>query len=126
MELFRTAPWETEGPNGPPGSPTGPLGSPTSPDYRKHTSEDVSYSKYNVFDCIGHYRASPLKICLFCFLVLWKSLLKLIKWVSNEALNTIYISHNQRSSQTVIYCVLTGLIMESPTAVNMPKFATTL
>lgn len=35
-ELFRTAPWETEG-------PTGPLGSPTSPDYRKHSAEEVRF-----------------------------------------------------------------------------------
>ncbi|XP_029008390.1 epidermal growth factor receptor kinase substrate 8-like protein 2 isoform X2 [Betta splendens] len=32
-ELFRTAPWETEGPTGPPGSPT-------SPDYKKHPTQD--------------------------------------------------------------------------------------
>uniref|UniRef100_A0A4W6DXY7 Epidermal growth factor receptor kinase substrate 8-like protein 2 n=1 Tax=Lates calcarifer TaxID=8187 RepID=A0A4W6DXY7_LATCA len=32
-ELFRTAPWETEG-------PTGPLGSPTSPNYRKHSVDE--------------------------------------------------------------------------------------
>uniref|UniRef100_A0A3Q1I116 Epidermal growth factor receptor kinase substrate 8-like protein 2 n=1 Tax=Anabas testudineus TaxID=64144 RepID=A0A3Q1I116_ANATE len=35
-ELFRTAPWETEG-------PTGPLGSPTSPDYKKHSAEEVRF-----------------------------------------------------------------------------------
>ncbi|XP_047238031.1 epidermal growth factor receptor kinase substrate 8-like protein 2 isoform X3 [Girardinichthys multiradiatus] len=33
VELFLTAPWETEG-------PSGPIGSPTSPDYRKHSPDD--------------------------------------------------------------------------------------
>uniref|UniRef100_A0A3Q3FDC0 Epidermal growth factor receptor kinase substrate 8-like protein 2 n=1 Tax=Labrus bergylta TaxID=56723 RepID=A0A3Q3FDC0_9LABR len=45
-ELFRTAPWETEGPMAHPGPPT-------SPDYRKHSTEDVRvdtvclYRSYN-------------------------------------------------------------------------------
>ncbi|KAG7245420.1 hypothetical protein INR49_010871 [Caranx melampygus] len=61
MELFRTAPWETEGPNGPPGSPTGSLasptgllGAPTSPDYRKHTSEDF-YGSHSSNSSNGSY-----------------------------------------------------------------------
>ncbi|XP_075883269.1 epidermal growth factor receptor kinase substrate 8-like protein 2 isoform X2 [Nelusetta ayraudi] len=49
-ELFRTAPWETEGPTDQPlrspigqplRSPTGPLGSPNSPTYRKPSSEEM-------------------------------------------------------------------------------------
>ncbi|XP_042352450.1 epidermal growth factor receptor kinase substrate 8-like protein 2 isoform X1 [Plectropomus leopardus] len=46
-ELFRTAPWETEG-------PMGPLGSPTSPDYRKHSAEDY-YGTHSSNSSNGSY-----------------------------------------------------------------------
>ncbi|XP_040895062.1 epidermal growth factor receptor kinase substrate 8-like protein 2 isoform X2 [Toxotes jaculatrix] len=50
-ELFRTAPWETEG-------PTGPLGpGPTSPDYRKH-SEDF-YGTHSSSSSNGSYNGKP-------------------------------------------------------------------
>ncbi|XP_019935130.1 epidermal growth factor receptor kinase substrate 8-like protein 2 isoform X2 [Paralichthys olivaceus] len=46
-EIFRTAPWETEG-------PTGPLGSPTSPNYRKHSAEDY-YGTHSSGSSDGSY-----------------------------------------------------------------------
>ncbi|XP_056242909.1 epidermal growth factor receptor kinase substrate 8-like protein 2 isoform X1 [Seriola aureovittata] len=46
MELFRTAPWETEGPTG--------LGSPSSPDYRKHSAEDF-YGTHSSSSSNGSY-----------------------------------------------------------------------
>nr|XP_020474968.1 epidermal growth factor receptor kinase substrate 8-like protein 2 isoform X2 [Monopterus albus] len=50
-ELFRTAPWETEG-------PTGPLGSPTSPDYRKSLSDDF-YGTQPPVSPNGSYNGAP-------------------------------------------------------------------
>ncbi|XP_028286605.1 epidermal growth factor receptor kinase substrate 8-like protein 2 isoform X2 [Parambassis ranga] len=50
-ELFRTAPWETEG-------PSGPLGSPTSPDYRKHSAEDY-YGTHSSNSSNGSYNGAP-------------------------------------------------------------------
>ncbi|KAM9352265.1 epidermal growth factor receptor kinase substrate 8-like protein 2 [Symphorus nematophorus] len=50
-ELFRTAPWETEG-------PTGPLGSPTSPDYRKHSAEEF-YGTHSSSSSNGSYNGMP-------------------------------------------------------------------
>ncbi|XP_061773171.1 epidermal growth factor receptor kinase substrate 8-like protein 2 isoform X1 [Nerophis ophidion] len=47
-ELFNTAPWETEGPNGPPSSPI-------SPDYRKHSSDDF----YGTQSLNGSYNGMP-------------------------------------------------------------------
>nr|XP_046249666.1 epidermal growth factor receptor kinase substrate 8-like protein 2 isoform X2 [Scatophagus argus]XP_046249668.1 epidermal growth factor receptor kinase substrate 8-like protein 2 isoform X2 [Scatophagus argus]XP_046249669.1 epidermal growth factor receptor kinase substrate 8-like protein 2 isoform X2 [Scatophagus argus] len=52
VELFRTAPWETEG-------PMGPLGSPTSPDYRKHSTEDF-YGTHSSSSSDGSYNGMPL------------------------------------------------------------------
>ncbi|XP_035521447.1 epidermal growth factor receptor kinase substrate 8-like protein 2 isoform X2 [Morone saxatilis] len=49
-ELFRTAPWETEG-------PTGPLGPPISPDYRKQ-SEDF-YATHSSSSSNGSYNGIP-------------------------------------------------------------------
>lgn len=50
-ELFRTAPWETEG-------PMGPLGSPTSPDYRRHSAEDY-YGTHSSSSSNGSYNGMP-------------------------------------------------------------------
>ncbi|CAJ1056571.1 epidermal growth factor receptor kinase substrate 8-like protein 2 [Xyrichtys novacula] len=50
-ELFRTAPWETEGSKG-------PLSSPTSPDYRKHSSEDY-YGTHSSSSSNGSYNGMP-------------------------------------------------------------------
>ncbi|KAK2842354.1 hypothetical protein Q5P01_012554 [Channa striata] len=49
-ELFRTAPWETEG-------PTGPLGSPTSPDYKKHPANDF-YGTHSSNSSNGSYNGT--------------------------------------------------------------------
>ncbi|XP_067357651.1 epidermal growth factor receptor kinase substrate 8-like protein 2 isoform X2 [Channa argus] len=49
-ELFRTAPWETEG-------PTGPLGSPTSPDYKKHSMNDF-YGTHSSNSSNGSYNGT--------------------------------------------------------------------
>ncbi|XP_026220656.1 epidermal growth factor receptor kinase substrate 8-like protein 2 isoform X2 [Anabas testudineus] len=49
-ELFRTAPWETEG-------PTGPLGSPTSPDYKKHSAEEF-YGSHSSNSSNGSYNGT--------------------------------------------------------------------
>ncbi|XP_030281224.1 epidermal growth factor receptor kinase substrate 8-like protein 2 isoform X3 [Sparus aurata] len=51
-ELFRTAPWETEGPN------MGPLASPISPDYRKHSAEDF-YGTHSSSSSNGSYNGMP-------------------------------------------------------------------
>ncbi|XP_061630593.1 epidermal growth factor receptor kinase substrate 8-like protein 2 isoform X2 [Phyllopteryx taeniolatus] len=56
-ELFRTAPWETEGPGGPLGSPTS-LGSPISPDYRKHPADDF-YGSHCSNSSNGSYNGMP-------------------------------------------------------------------
>ncbi|XP_061532926.1 epidermal growth factor receptor kinase substrate 8-like protein 2 isoform X2 [Phycodurus eques] len=56
-ELFRTAPWETEGPGGPLGSPTS-LGSPISPDYRKHSADDF-YGTHCSNSSNGSYNGMP-------------------------------------------------------------------
>ncbi|XP_077451766.1 epidermal growth factor receptor kinase substrate 8-like protein 2 [Stigmatopora argus] len=56
-ELFRTAPWETEGPDGSPGSPTS-LGSPISPDYRKHSVDDF-YGTHSSSSSNGSYNGMP-------------------------------------------------------------------
>uniref|UniRef100_UPI0037E8FA91 epidermal growth factor receptor kinase substrate 8-like protein 2 n=1 Tax=Semicossyphus pulcher TaxID=241346 RepID=UPI0037E8FA91 len=53
-ELFRMAPWETEGPSGHLGSP----GSPTSPDYRKHSTEDY-YGTHSSSSSNGSYNGMP-------------------------------------------------------------------
>nr|XP_057931930.1 epidermal growth factor receptor kinase substrate 8-like protein 2 isoform X1 [Doryrhamphus excisus] len=50
-ELFKSAPWETEGPNG-------PLGSPISPDYRKHSAEDF-YGTHSSNSSNGSYNGMP-------------------------------------------------------------------
>ncbi|XP_051237970.1 epidermal growth factor receptor kinase substrate 8-like protein 2 isoform X2 [Dicentrarchus labrax] len=50
VELFRTAPWETEG-------PTGPLGPPISPDYRKQ-SEDF-YGTHSSSSSNGSFNGIP-------------------------------------------------------------------
>ncbi|XP_032378121.1 epidermal growth factor receptor kinase substrate 8-like protein 2 isoform X2 [Etheostoma spectabile] len=50
-EFFRTAPWETEGPTGPPGSPI-------SPDYRKHSTEDY-YGTHSSNSSNGSYNGMP-------------------------------------------------------------------
>ncbi|XP_057692492.1 epidermal growth factor receptor kinase substrate 8-like protein 2 isoform X2 [Corythoichthys intestinalis] len=52
-ELFRTAPWETEGPGGTPVSPIS-LGSPISPDYRKHSADDF-YGTHSSNSSNGSY-----------------------------------------------------------------------
>ncbi|KAM9854385.1 epidermal growth factor receptor kinase substrate 8-like protein 2 [Aulostomus maculatus] len=57
-ELFKTAPWETEGPGGPLGSPAGSLGSPISPDYRKHSVEDF-YGTHSSNSSNGSYNGMP-------------------------------------------------------------------
>lgn len=93
-EIFRTAPWETEG----------PTGSPTSPDYRKHTTDDVSIylrpfvntrtvTDLNPWGCYN----------LFVFPVLWPSFLKLIKWVSYKALCIVLISEAQKYVSWIVY-----------------------
>ncbi|XP_068459725.1 epidermal growth factor receptor kinase substrate 8-like protein 2 isoform X2 [Clinocottus analis] len=51
LELFRTAPWETEG-------PMGPLGSPTTPDYRKPSAEDY-YGTHSSSSSNGSYNGMP-------------------------------------------------------------------
>ncbi|XP_077372832.1 epidermal growth factor receptor kinase substrate 8-like protein 2 isoform X2 [Festucalex cinctus] len=59
-ELFRTAPWETEGPGGSLGSPTS-LRSPVSPDYRKHSSDDF-YGTHSSNSSTGSYNGmSPTR-----------------------------------------------------------------
>ncbi|XP_069019785.1 epidermal growth factor receptor kinase substrate 8-like protein 2 isoform X2 [Embiotoca jacksoni] len=50
-ELFRTAPWETEG-------PSGPLGAPISPDYRKHSADDF-YGTHSSNSSNGSYNGMP-------------------------------------------------------------------
>ncbi|XP_069564368.1 epidermal growth factor receptor kinase substrate 8-like protein 2 isoform X3 [Brachyistius frenatus] len=50
-ELFRMAPWETEG-------PSGPLGAPVSPDYRKHSAEDF-YGTHSSNSSNGSYNGMP-------------------------------------------------------------------
>ncbi|XP_044050456.1 epidermal growth factor receptor kinase substrate 8-like protein 2 isoform X2 [Siniperca chuatsi] len=50
-ELFRTAPWETEG-------SMGPLASPTSPNYRKQSSEDF-YGTHSSSSSNGSYNGIP-------------------------------------------------------------------
>ncbi|CAN9499376.1 unnamed protein product [Ophioblennius macclurei] len=50
-ELFRTAPWETEGPNGPPRSPT-------SPSYERHSVEDY-YGTQSSSSSNGSYNGAP-------------------------------------------------------------------
>ncbi|XP_060891471.1 epidermal growth factor receptor kinase substrate 8-like protein 2 isoform X2 [Labrus mixtus] len=50
-ELFRTAPWETEGPMAHPGPPT-------SPDYRKHSTEDY-YGTHSSNSSNGSYNGMP-------------------------------------------------------------------
>ncbi|XP_041651669.1 epidermal growth factor receptor kinase substrate 8-like protein 2 isoform X2 [Cheilinus undulatus] len=50
-ELFKTAPWETEG-------PMGPLNSPTSPDYRRLSSEDY-YGTHSSSSSNGSYNGMP-------------------------------------------------------------------
>ncbi|XP_038562373.1 epidermal growth factor receptor kinase substrate 8-like protein 2 isoform X2 [Micropterus salmoides] len=50
-ELFRTAPWETEG-------SMGPLASPTSPDYRKHSAEDF-YGTHSSSSSNGSHNGMP-------------------------------------------------------------------
>ncbi|XP_074532854.1 epidermal growth factor receptor kinase substrate 8-like protein 2 isoform X2 [Halichoeres trimaculatus] len=50
-ELFKTAPWETEG-------PMGPLGSPTSPDYRKRSTDDY-YGTHSSSSSNGSYNGMP-------------------------------------------------------------------
>ncbi|XP_061678932.1 epidermal growth factor receptor kinase substrate 8-like protein 2 isoform X2 [Syngnathoides biaculeatus] len=52
-ELFRTAPWETEGPDGPLGSPTS-LGSPITPDYRRLSTDDF-YGTHSSNSSNGSY-----------------------------------------------------------------------
>lgn len=81
-ELFRTAPWETEG-------PMGPLVTPKTPDYRKHSAEDVSV--LYVSHCLWSLQVPTPKnvtICVF-FSVLWNSFLNLVKWVSNKVIHTL-------------------------------------
>ncbi|KAI3371262.1 hypothetical protein L3Q82_023874, partial [Scortum barcoo] len=51
MELFRTAPWETEG-------PMGPLPSPTSPSYRKDSADDF-YGTHSSNSSNGSYNGMP-------------------------------------------------------------------
>ncbi|XP_042268694.1 epidermal growth factor receptor kinase substrate 8-like protein 2 isoform X1 [Thunnus maccoyii] len=51
-ELFRTAPWETEGPTGPLG------GSPTSPNYRKHSADEF-YGTHSSSSSNGSYNGMP-------------------------------------------------------------------
>ncbi|XP_060931872.1 epidermal growth factor receptor kinase substrate 8-like protein 2 isoform X2 [Limanda limanda] len=46
-DIFKTAPWETEG-------PSGPMGPPTSPDYRKHSTEDY-YGTHSSGSSEGSY-----------------------------------------------------------------------
>ncbi|KAM6926960.1 epidermal growth factor receptor kinase substrate 8-like protein 2 isoform 2-T2 [Lycodopsis pacificus] len=51
LELLRAAPWETEGPTGPPGSLT-------SPDYRRHSAEDY-YGTQSSNSSNGSYNGMP-------------------------------------------------------------------
>ncbi|KAK9516600.1 hypothetical protein VZT92_024520 [Zoarces viviparus] len=51
LELLRAAPWETEGPTGPPGSVT-------SPDYRRHSAEDY-YGTKSSNSSNGSYNGMP-------------------------------------------------------------------
>ncbi|XP_077423963.1 epidermal growth factor receptor kinase substrate 8-like protein 2 isoform X2 [Vanacampus margaritifer] len=59
-ELFRLAPWETEGPAASLGSPTS-LRSPISPDYRKHSADDF-YGTHSSNSPTGSYNGmSPTR-----------------------------------------------------------------
>lgn len=93
-ELFRTAPWETEGLN------TGPLASPISPDYRKHSAEDVRVSFLFVIisKYTDHHSQTP-ENCnnLSVFAVLRNSFLELFKWVSNGVSHTLFCAFKRKN-----------------------------